>query len=77
MSVVVGPAQRCPSLEVEEPVGPEAGVASAYPMGTKDRLDHRNQGTGGVVVNEREGDTPMVMATLAFAVDFRQAVDPT
>ena len=77
MSVVVGSVQRCPSPEVEEPVEPGVGVASAYPMDTKDRLDHRNQGTGGVVVNEREGDNPMVTATLAFAVGFRQVVDPT
>jgi len=51
LSVFVGSAQWCPSPEVEEPVGPGAGVASAYPMDTKDRLDHRNQGTGVVVAN--------------------------
>jgi len=77
LSVVELPVQRCPSPEVEEPVGPGAGAVPAYPTDTKDRLDHRSQGTGGAVVNEREGDNPTVMATLAFAVDFRQVVDPT
>jgi len=77
LSVVVGLVQRSHSPDVEEPVGPGVGVASAYPMDTKDRLDHRNQGTGGVAANEQEGDNPMVIATLGFAVDFRQVVDPT
>lgn len=66
----------CPSPEVEGPVGPMVGVAPAYPTGTKDHLDQRSQGTGGVAANEREGDNPMAMVRLALAVDFRQVVGP-
>ena len=70
MSVVVGSVQRCPSPEVEEPVEPGVGVASAYPMDTKDRLDRRNQGTEGVAATEREVGDPIGMVMLASAVDF-------
>ena len=77
-SIVVGQAQKCLALQVEEPVGPRVVVAaSGYPTDTRDRLDRRNQGTEGVAATDREGDNPMVVARLAFAVDFRQAVDPT
>jgi len=45
-------------------------------MDTKDRLDHRNQGTEVVAATEREVDNPMGMVTLASVVDFRQVADP-
>lgn len=69
--------QACPVPQVEEPVGPRVVVpAAAYPMGTKDRLDRRNQGTEGVAVTGPDVGNPTVMATLAFVVDFRQVVGP-
>lgn len=74
----MGPARRCPVPQVEEPVGPGVVVAAtACPMDTKDRLDRRNQETEGVAATEREVGRPMVMATLASAVDSQQVVVPT
>jgi hypothetical protein len=72
----VGPAQRRSTPRVEGPAEPRAAVAaSAYPMGAKDRLDRRNQGTEEVAAAEQEADNPIGMVMLAFAVDFRQVVD--